>query len=158
MAEKRCTWLGSPEAEAAVLSLGIPRPPLLPSATHALSEHPGGSGAEVTCNLGQGMRPTHGKLPQCRYVCVLTQSCLVLCDPGLEPARLLCPWDCPGKNTGVGCHFLLQGIFLTQESNMRLLHWQAASLLLSYLGKTSVQGRRLLSSEPPYWRRNVTGD
>ena len=33
---------------------------------------------------------------------------------GLQPARLLCPWDSPGKNTGVGCHSLLQGIFLTQ--------------------------------------------
>ena len=32
--------------------------------------------------------------------------------------RLFCPWDYPGKNTGVGCYFLLQGIFLTQESNM----------------------------------------
>ena len=32
---------------------------------------------------------------------------------GLSPTRLLCPWDSPGKNTGVGCHFLLQGIFLT---------------------------------------------
>ena len=32
-----------------------------------------------------------------------------LCDPyGLWPARLLCPWDFPGKNTGVGCHALLQ--------------------------------------------------
>ena len=30
---------------------------------------------------------------------------------GLQPTRLLCPWDSPGKNTGVGCHFLLQGIF-----------------------------------------------
>ena len=30
---------------------------------------------------------------------------------GLKPARLLCPWDSPGKNTGVGCHALLQGIF-----------------------------------------------
>ena len=36
------------------------------------------------------------------------------------PARLLCPWACPGKNTGVGCHFLLQGIFLTQGQNSRL--------------------------------------
>ena len=32
--------------------------------------------------------------------------------------RLFCPWDYPGKNTGVGCYFLLQGIFPTQESNM----------------------------------------
>ena len=41
---------------------------------------------------------------------------------GLSPARLLCPWDFSGKNTGVGCHFLLQGIFPTQESNWGLLH------------------------------------
>ena len=40
---------------------------------------------------------------------------------GLEPAKLLCPWDSPGKNTGVGCHALLQGIFPTQGSNLHLL-------------------------------------
>ena len=34
----------------------------------------------------------------------------------------LCPWDFPGKNTGVGCHFLLQEIFLTQESDLLLVH------------------------------------
>ena len=39
---------------------------------------------------------------------------------GLQPARLLCPWDSPGKNTGVGHHALLQGIFPTQGSNSRL--------------------------------------
>ena len=51
----------------------------------------------------------------------------------IQPTRLLCPWDLPGRNTGVGCHALLQGIFLTQGSNPRLLfflHWQAASLSL----------------------------
>ena len=36
---------------------------------------------------------------------------------GLQPARPLCPWDSPGKNPGVGCQFLLQGIFPTQGSN-----------------------------------------
>ena len=41
---------------------------------------------------------------------------------GLLPTRLLCPCDFLGKNTGVGYHFLLQGIFLTQESNPGLLH------------------------------------
>ena len=35
----------------------------------------------------------------------------------LQPARLLCPWDAPVKNTGVGCHALLQGIFLTHGLN-----------------------------------------
>ena len=39
---------------------------------------------------------------------------------GLQPARLLCPWDSPGKNTGVGCHFLFQRIFPTQGSNLDL--------------------------------------
>jgi len=34
---------------------------------------------------------------------------------------VLCPWDSPGKNTGAGCHFLLQGIFPTQELNLDLL-------------------------------------
>ena len=42
-------------------------------------------------------------------------------------------WDFSGKNTGVGCHFLLQGIFPTQGSKLRLLHWQANSLPLSHL-------------------------
>ena len=49
----------------------------------------------------------------------------------LEPPRPLCPWDFPGKNTGVGCHLLLQGIFPTQGLNLHLLHllhWQAGSL------------------------------
>ena len=57
---------------------------------------------------------------------------------GLWPTRLLCPWDYPGKNTGVGFHFLLQGIFLTQGSNLcllYLLHWQADSLPLAPSGK-----------------------
>ena len=39
---------------------------------------------------------------------------------GLGPARLLYPWDSPGKETGVGCHSLLQGIFPTQGSNQGL--------------------------------------
>ena len=50
---------------------------------------------------------------------------------GLWPSRLLCPWDSPGKNNGVGCHILLQGIFLNQGSNPCLLHlmlWQVGSL------------------------------
>ena len=52
---------------------------------------------------------------------------------GLQPTRLLHPWDFPGKSTGVGCHFLLQGI-LTQGSNLRPLHWQEDSLPLNHLG------------------------
>ena len=54
------------------------------------------------------------------------------------PARLLCPWDSLGKNTGVGCHALLKGTFPTQGSNSHvlcLLHWQAASSVLEPPGK-----------------------
>ena len=54
----------------------------------------------------------------------------------LQPAKLLYPWDSPGKNTGVGCHFLPQRIFPTQGSNLPLLHWQADSLSLSHLGSS----------------------
>ena len=41
---------------------------------------------------------------------------------GLQPTGFLCPWDSPGKNTGVGSQFLLQGIFSAQGSNLGLLH------------------------------------
>ena len=51
---------------------------------------------------------------------------------GLGPTRLLCSWGFLGRNTGVGCHFLFQGIFLIQGSNLHLLHWQADSLPLSH--------------------------
>ena len=73
---------------------------------------------------------------------VQSLSCARLCDPhGLYPTRLLCQWDFPGKNTRVGCHFLLQRIFPTQGSNLQLLHllyWQADSLPLSHLGSLKV--------------------
>ena len=53
----------------------------------------------------------------------------------LQPARLLCPWDSPGKNTRVGYHFLLQGIFPTQGSNLGLLHCRQMLYPLSHQGK-----------------------
>ena len=49
----------------------------------------------------------------------------------------------PGKNTGVGCHFLLQGIFPTQGSNLRLLHWQVDSSSLSHQ-----ESPRILEGQP----------
>ena len=57
------------------------------------------------------------------FCCLLNRLRPALLWPhGLEPARVLCPWDFPGKNTRVSCHFLLQGIFLSQGSNLCLLH------------------------------------
>ena len=60
----------------------------------------------------------------------------------LEPTRLLYPWNSPGKNTGVGWHALLQGIFLTQGSNLYLLClllWQEGSSPLAPPGKPFAQ-------------------
>ena len=63
--------------------------------------------------------------PSCQNVWVsVAQSCPTLLPHGLEPTRLLCPWDFPGKNARVGCHFLLQGIVLTQGLNPGLPHWR----------------------------------
>ena len=54
--------------------------------------------------------------------CLLVQLCLISLQPhGLQPARLLWQWNFPGKNTGVGCHSLLQGIFPTQGLKLHLL-------------------------------------
>ena len=72
--------------------------------------------------------------------CIAWGACSVVSDSlwphGLWPARLFCPWNFPGKNTGVDCHFLLQGIFPTQGLNLHLLcllHWQADCLPLPNL-------------------------
>ena len=69
------------------------------------------------------------------YGRLVANSCPALLPPHrLQPSRLLCPWAFLGKHTRVGCHFLLQGIFLTQGDSPYLLHWQVDSLPLSYLG------------------------
>ena len=91
--------------------------------------------------------------------CWVAKLCLTLLQPhGLYAARLFCPWDFPGKNTGVGCHFLLQAIFLAQESNPHLLHWLADSLSVSHLGSNWCNNNRnqvrrkcnLLESSPTH--------
>ena len=89
------------------------------------------------------------------FACVCAKSlqlCLTLWPYGLWPARLLCPWGSPGKNTGVGCHPLLQGIFPTQGSNpcfLCLLHWQTGSLPLVPAGQP--QGSLYFSLIPTFY-------
>ena len=64
----------------------------------------------------------------CRVASVVPDS---LWPQELQPTRLLCPWDSPGKNAEGGCRALLQGVFPTQGSNpflFCLLHWQVGSL------------------------------
>ena len=76
-----------------------------------------------------------------------SESCSVVSDSlrphGLWPARLLCLWDSPGKNTGVCSHSLLQGIFPTQGLNPGLLHCRQIIYRLSHSG--SLMTKR----EPP---------
>ena len=74
------------------------------------------------------------------------QLCTTLCNPmDVQAARLLCPWDFPGKNIGMYCHALLQGIFSIQELNpslLSLLHWLASSLPLAPPGKPYLSHKR----------------
>ena len=73
------------------------------------------------------------KLERSGCCCLVTKLCPTLLQShGLYSARLLCRWDFPAKNTGVGSHFLLQRIFLTQGLNTHLLDWQADSSPLSH--------------------------
>ena len=70
-------------------------------------------GLRESCDTKRAVKvPAWTPDPLCTCVCAY---CIV--SDSLEPSRFLFPWDSPGKNTGVGCHFLLQGIFLTQASN-----------------------------------------
>ena len=77
----------------------------------------------------------------CCCYCLVTKSCLTLFWPhgdGLKLSKLLCPWDFLGKNSGMSCHFLLQGIFPPQGLNLHsrqiLSHWtnQEESLFSEY--------------------------
>ena len=61
-------------------------------------------------------------------LCLVAKWCPILCNP--RTAKLLCPCNSPSRNTGVGCHFLLQGIFLTQGSNPCLLYCRQILLQL----------------------------
>ena len=70
--------------------------------------------------------------------CLVTRLCLTLLAPSpwTVALQIPLPWNSPGKNIGVGCHCLLQGIFLTQGLNLSILYGQANSLLLSPQGST----------------------
>ena len=69
---------------------------------------------------------------------LVVQSCLTLCNPMDEATRLLCPWNSPGKNTGLHSHSLLQGIFPTQGSNSGLMHCRQILYYLSHQGSPRI--------------------
>ena len=82
-------------------------------------------------------------------VCQVALSCPTLCNAmGCAAHQAPLSMGFPRQDTGVGCHFLLQGILLTQGLNLRLLHWQAYSLPLYHLESPIPEAsiRSLLSS------------
>ena len=70
-------------------------------------------------------------------VLCLSLSC-VWPTPWTWPSRLLCPWDSPGRNTGVACHALFQGIFPSQGSNPGLPRCRQILYWLSHQGSPRI--------------------
>ena len=100
-------------------------------------------GLSVSCkdhlptSLSQRCQEKESGLVGMESMCVCVLSHVQLCDSGLWPARLLCRWDSLGKNTGVGCHFLLPEVFPAQVLNEHLpclLHCKWILHLLSHQG------------------------
>ena len=88
------------------------------------------------CSARDTVRSLVWEDPTC--ACVLNLLSCVQLFVTLWPTRPPCPWDFPGKNTGVDYHALLQGFFPIQKSNLRLLsllHWRVGSLPLAPPGK-----------------------
>ena len=91
------------------------------------------SSIHMAYNVGDKQRAT---VSNTLRVCML--NCSVVSNSA-------CPWDFSGKNTGVGCHFFLQGIFPTQRLNphlLCLLHWQVDSLPLNHLIPATLTHRK----------------
>ena len=102
--------------------------------------------------------------PSCTPGCCCCSVTSVASDSlrlhGLRPTSLLCLWDSPGKNIGVGCHALLQGIFPTQELNWALLHcrWILVSIVSLFLSLTTCSGERLPWQSPSLsFKKHVVG-
>ena len=86
-------------------------------------------------------------------MCVLSQLLLILFDSTDYSPPGSRPWNFPGKNTRMDCHFLLRGIFPTQRSNpclLHLLYWQANSLPLSHQGSLGMGGGHLCKLSPAF--------
>ena len=84
---------------------------------------------------------------------------LALCDPMDCSTPVRCLWNFPGKNAGMGFHFLLQLIFPTQGLKLKflnLLHWQADSLALSHQGSPTLYTKGLQDVFKLYQCRNGT--
>ena len=73
-----------------------------------------------------------------KWLCLASSQSHSVVPDSLQSPRLFCQWNSPGKNTGVGCHSLLQGIFLTQGSNPGLWHCRQILCHLGYQGSPQI--------------------
>ena len=125
-----------------------------------------GKGTGVGCHFRlQRIFPTQGSnpgLPRCRQMLyhlshqgsLLLSYNYTICDPmDFSLTRFLHPWDFPGKNTGVGSHFLLHGIFPTQGLNPGLPHCRQTLYRLNHQTVAEPPGKIQLHSE--YSRENI---
>ena len=96
------------------------------------------SGVLKPLSLLLGLRhPSTGQFSMNKVL--VAQSCLTLCDlMDCSPPGSSVHGDSPGKNTGVGCHFLLRGIFPTQGPNLGFLHCKWILYCLSHQGSPGV--------------------
>ena len=84
---------------------------------------------------------------------LVAKSGPTLVTPWTVACQALCPWDSPGKSTGVGCHFLLHGIFPTQGSNLGLLHCGQTVYHLSHQGSLVGEGDQAqIQTNQDKWR------
>ena len=122
-------------AQTAKVPFHLPWPRILEQKAHQIVQSPGANDTVLTLHWCVRRRISNA-LCVCAPTCVPTLSLFDFLQPhGLQSAKLLCPWDSPGKNTWVSCHFLLQGIFPTWGSNPclpSLLNWRADSLPRSH--------------------------
>ena len=100
------------------------RSPVMPQPQSTLSDLTESSGAKTAC------------VASILYLSQSLSCGQLFVTDGLQPARLLCPWDSPGKNTGVGCHAPLQGVFPTQGSNSGLPYCSRILYHLSHQGSS----------------------
>ena len=136
------SWWGSPKSPARGFHIFTRRekPKIL---TVNLSSHPSLLSQDQFCDVASpGTK--QGRLLLRAFVpdCCSQLTCAVVSDSwrphGLWPTRLFCPWDSPWKNTGVGCHALLQGIFPTQGWNPHLPHCRWILYQLSHHGSPRI--------------------
>ena len=100
------------------------------------------------------MAPESSLLKDTLWGGLVTKSCLSLVTPWTVAHQLLCSWDSPGKNTGVGCHFLLQGNLSDPGIELRSPALQTDSYQLNLPSgadslNSVLEGKYSLAAPPP---------